>query len=187
MKKTNVILVLICLIGIWAVSCVKENDGNYTNEKKIDKSSSAQLMSRYKSNSSGISYGGMYLLSSKAGHKSSDCGGKCKYVNGQWGHADCQGYGSECSLRASVDIFKSVPDDPDDIYYTGFGINDYEPIEDSTYSMPARSFYIENDSLENGFIWLNIPEQELLRNEESNQFIYNHITFTEEPLFDNFW
>lgn len=181
MKKTNVIFVVICLVGLWLVSCVKENDGINTNEKQIDKSSTAQLLKRMKTNS----FAGSYLLASKVGHKSSECGGKCKKFGGIWGHSDCQGFGSECNLRASVNISKSNPDNPSDIYYTGTGINDYEPIEDSIFAMPARSLYIVDESQENGYIWLNIPEQELQRDKESNQFIYKEITFTTEPLFEN--
>lgn len=181
MKKSIVFFVVICLIGLWLVSCVKENDGINTNVKQIDKSTTAQLLKRLKTNS----FAGSYLLASSIGHKSTDCGGRCKYYNGTWFHANCQGYGSECSLRASINISKAMPDDTTDIYYTGIGINDYEPIEDSDFSMPARSFYIEDENLENGFIWLNIPEQVLQRDEESNQFIYKAITFTNEPLFEN--
>lgn len=181
MKKSSVIFVVICLIGLWLVSCVKENDGINTNVKQIDKSATAQLLKRLKTNS----YAGTYLLAAKVGHKSADCGGKCKKFGGVWCHLDCQGYGSECSLRATVNISKAMPDDTTDIYYKGVGIYDYEPIEESDFSMPARSFYIEDENLENGFIWLNIPEQVLQRDEESNQFIYKDITFTNEPLFEN--
>lgn len=181
MKKSNVFLVMVCLVGLWAVSCVKENDGINTYENQIDKSSTAQLLKRMKI----YGFEGTYLLVSKVGHKSTDCSGKCKYINGEWRHIDCQGNGSECSLRTTINVSKSNSEDTTDIYYTGMGINDYEPIEDSTFSMPARSFYMEDESIENGFIWLNIPEQELLRDEESNQFIYKEITFTTEPLFEN--
>lgn len=181
MKKSSVIFVMICLIGLWLVSCVKENDGINTKVKQIDKSATAQLLKRLKTNS----YAGTYLLAAKIGHKSTDCSGKCKYIGGEWRHIDCQGNGSECSLRVSVYISKAIPDDTTDIYYTATGVNDYEPIEESDFSMPARSFYIEDENLENGFIWMNIPEQVLQRDEASNQFVYKDITFTAEPLFEN--
>jgi hypothetical protein len=183
MKKVNVFLVMVCLVGIWATSCVKENLTENTKVKNVDKTSTAQLLKTLKTNST--NYGGVYLFSTNIGHKSSDCGGKCKYYNGVWCHVSCQGFGSECTLSAMVNISKAIPDDPYDIYYTGLGINDYEPIEDLTFNMPARSLYIEVDTLENGFIWINIPEQILQRDDETNQFIYKAITFTEEPLFEN--
>lgn len=180
MKKQQ-FLVIICLISLWLASCVKENDGVNTKVKQTDKSAKAQLLKRLKTNS----YAGTYLLTSSIGHKSSECGGRCKYLNGTWQHVSCQGYGSECSMRASVNISKAIPDDTTDNFYTAIGINDYEPIEESDFSMPARSFYIEDENLENGYIWLNIPEQVLQRDEESNQFVYKDISFTAEPLFDN--
>lgn len=181
MKKSSVIFVMICLIGLWLVSCVKENDGINTQVKQTDKSATAQLLKRLKTNS----FAGSYVLAAKIGHKSTDCGGRCKFISGEWRHVNCQGNGSECDLRASVNISKAMPDDTTDIYYTGIGIYDYEPIEESDFSMPARSFYIEDENLEKGYIWLNIPEQVLLRDEESNLFIYKDITFTSEPLFEN--
>lgn len=181
MKKSSVIFVMICLIGLWLVSCVKENDGINTNVKQTDKSATAQLLKRLKTNS----FAGTYLLAAKVGHKSSVCNNSCICVNGKRVHLNCQGYGSECSLRASVNVSKVIPDDNSDIYYTAMGINDYEPIEDSTFNMPARSFYIEDENLENGFVWLNIPEQVLLRDDETNLFVYKDITFTAEPLFEN--
>lgn len=180
MKKQQ-FLVMICLISLWLASCVKENDGVNTKVKQADKSATAKLLKRLKTNN----FAGTYLLTSRVGHKSSDCGGKCRYGNGTHYHASCQGFGSECYLRASINISKAIPDDTTDNYYTAIGINDYEPIEESDFSMPARSFYIEDENLENGYIWLNIPEQLLQRDEESNQFVYKEITFSSEPLFEN--
>lgn len=181
MKKQK-ILVMVCLVGLWVVSCVKENDVINTNVRKIDKSSTAQLLKRLKTNT----FEGSYLMLFKVGHKYSQCGGTCK--TGTFGryHQDCSGWGNECGGRATVNISKNVADDITDIYYTGIGIYEYEPIEDTTFNMPARSLYFENDACENGYIYLNIPEQELKRDSESNQFIYNDITFSSEPLFDNF-
>ncbi len=65
------------------------------------------------------------------------------------------------------------------------GLNDYEPIENDTYNMPARSFYIENTEFENGYIWMNIPAQILERDPENNQFRYFDISFTNEAVFEN--
>lgn len=177
MKKTNVFLVLVCLIVILVSSCVKDNETPNTKIKKSDKTSTAQFLKRLKTNS----FEGVYGLSTKAGHKYSYCNGTCKGTY----HVNCQGVGQECDLRANINIAKNFPDNKYDIYYTGIGINSYEPIEDSLFSMPARSLYIENTEYENGYIWMNIPEQELRRDNESKLFIYKDITFTDEPLFEN--
>ena len=181
MKKTNVILGMVCLIGLLATSCMKDSKTPVTNEKNVIKTSTALMLNQFKS----TSYSGSYVLSSSIGHKSSECGGKCRNINGTWGHADCQGFGNVCSLRVSIYINKELPENPKDFNYIGIGINDYEPTEESTFNMPARSFYLIDEKLENGFIWINIPEQQLIRDEETNQFIYKDITFTSVALFEN--
>jgi len=181
MKKTNVILVLVCILGVGLTSCVKDNETDNSVGKKLTNISTAKQLKRLKT----TSFAGTYSLASQVGHKSKTCGGKCKYIGGVWYHMDCQGFGNECNLIASIQISKVTEDDTLDIYYKGTGLNDYEPIEETTFSMPARSFYLEDENSEYGFIWLNIPEQELQRDEESGQFIYKDITFTQEALFEN--
>jgi hypothetical protein len=180
MKKQG-ILVIICLVGLWVVSCVKDNDLMTPKEKRVDNNSTAQLIKRLKT----IGFEGTYALASHAGHKASDCGGNCTAVNGIKRHVDCQGFGNVCNLKASINISKNMPYDMTDIYYTAQGINDFEPIEDSSFNMPARSLYIKDDAFKKGYIYLNIPEQILHRDAASNQFIYNDITFTEDALFEN--
>lgn len=181
MKKSNLFLVMVCLVGLWATSCVKDNDIVNTNEKNVDRSTTAQLLKQLKTSA----FEGMYVMSYKVGHKSTVCGGKCTWSGNGWVHQDCMSYGSDCSKSSTVSVSKNIPDDITDIYYTATGIYEYEPTEDSIFYLPARSLYIENDTCENGYIWLNIPEQVLRRNEVSNQFIYNEISFTAEPLFEN--
>jgi len=181
MKKTNVILVMVCLIGLWVVSCVKDNETSNTKMKKVDKDFTAQLLKKMKTNG----FEGTYLMLFKVGHKSTQCGGKCKSGPNGCYHQNCSGWGNECGGRATINISKNIPDDIYDVYYTGIGLYDYEPIEDSTFSMPGRSLFIEGENFENGYIYLNIPEQELVRDTESNQFIYKDITFSLDPLFEN--
>ena len=183
MEKTNVILGMLCMVGIMASSCVKEkeNENENHNEKVKTNSSTAKLVTHLKS----TSFAGTYSLASQVGHNSSDCGGKCKFINGEWSHLDCQGNGNICSCKASVCISKVVPDNPEDIYYFGMGLNDYEPIEAESFSMPARSFYIENIEFENRYTWINIPGQELQRDKETKQFIYKEVTFTDKAMFEN--
>jgi len=182
MKKINVILVLVSLVGLLATSCVKDNEiENNAVEKKEVCASTAELLTQLKS----TSYAGTYAMTTNAGHKSTDCGGKCKYYNGKWGHVDCQGNGHICTLRASINITASVSDKSTEVLYTGKGINDYEPIDEDTYNMPDRSFLVKDDKFDNGFIWINIPEQLLQRDTETHQFIYKEITFTKEPKYLN--
>ncbi len=180
MKKQK-FLVLVCLIGIWITACVKESETIYITQQNAKSNSTATILIRMKN----AGFGGSYLMATTVGHKSTDCGGKCKFFNGRYYHSDCQGTGNVCNYSASVIITKNIPDDITDVYYTGIGIHEYEPIEDETFSMPARSFYIKDESFENGFIWINVPNQELIRDVESRMFVYKDITFTNDPLFEN--
>ncbi|MFZ4401450.1 MAG: hypothetical protein ACOYO1_15550 [Bacteroidales bacterium] len=134
-------------------------------------------MSRLKSNS----YEAVYVLTTNAGHKSSDCGGGCRTINGIRYHADCQGWGSTCTLKATVSVSMIANSNK----YIGHGLNDYEPIDEDTYNMPDRSFYVENANFENGHGWLNIPAQILQRDNNTHEFIYKDIVFTTEALYKN--
>jgi hypothetical protein len=69
--------------------------------------------------------------------------------------------------------------------YNGKGLNDYEPTDMIDFNMPARSFYLGADFSEEGYCWLNIPEQLLERDHTTNNFIYKDITFTREQIFEN--
>ena len=46
---------------------------------------------------------------------------------------------------------------------------------------------IEKDDCyyENGYIWMNIPAQVLIRDIETGQYSFNNITFTTNQLFGN--
>ncbi len=182
--KTNVILGMVCLVGILATSCVKENVV-VNDAKNAVNSATAQRMSTLHLKSSS-NYSGNYTLSAKVGHSSSECNGCCITYVGKKYHIDCQGFGSNCTSKANVNISKVEPDNPENQEYTATGLNDFEPTDEVVYSMPARSYYIEDNSSETGFIWINIPEQMLERDDESNQFVYFNITFTNEAMFKNF-
>ena len=187
MKKSNLILVLVCFFGLLVTSCVKDSEtdnANVQNVQKIETTSTGKFLTHLKAISAS-NYSGTFSLSSNIGHKSEDCGGKCTYANGVWRHVDCQGAGHNCAYKASVSITKTLVDKPEDKYYTGMGLNDYEPIDEATFNMPARSFYIEDKIFENGYIWINVPEQVLERDIKTKQFIYKSITFTKEQLFKN--
>jgi hypothetical protein len=182
MKKVNLMLAMLSIIGLMATSCVKDNDIENNAEQQTLTTTTANTptavrMNRFKS----TSFEGVYLLASNVGHKSTECGGKCKYSNGTWFHSDCQSFGNVCSLRASVNVsYTGVSN-----IYKGMGINDYEPIDEVDFSMPDRSFYVENENFPNGKGWLNVPEQVLQRDPLTHQFIYKNISFTKEALYKN--
>lgn len=181
MKKIKVSFAIFCIAIIFISSCQK------------DKTLVNSISNKTKSNSTAFKIGGLktsgfegsYMLSSLIGHNVSVCNGKCIYINGTYYHVNCQGYGSTCNISAHVSITKAQPNNDSDPYYIGIVDNTDEPSTDSIFNMPSRSFYIENTEYENGYIWLNVPEQILLRDEFTHKFIYYYITFTTEQVYEN--
>jgi len=112
------------------------------------------------------------------GHTATDCGNKCVKIFGEFGHIDCMGFGNICNRSVTATLvqeggcFKLVLDDPD-----GLG-------EDLDFSMPDRSLYITNP-LNSTDLWLNIPEQTLLRDNNGVPFEILDIWFSEEPELEN--
>ena len=180
MKKIKVSIAIFCIAIIFIISCQKDKTLVNSNPKKVKSSSTAQKTVGLKSSG----YGGTYVLSSHVGHTAAQCSNSCSVVNGVKRHLSCQSFGNICNFVANINISKVLPDNNEDPYYNAIGVNSDEPTTENTFMMPARSFYIENNNFENGYIWLNIPEQTLVRNNE-NEFIYYNITFTSEILFDD--
>lgn len=174
---------MICLLGIWATSCVKENE-TINNSKKQEKTAIAKRFGNVNLKSAS-DFSGSYSLFSKVGHTANSCNNSCVMLGGKRGHINCQGPGNLCNLSASISVTNTDPENPENILYNAIGLFDYEPTDDTTFFMPDRSYYIEDDNFENGYIYLNIPTQILNRDAASNQFLYYNITFTEAALFDN--
>jgi hypothetical protein len=187
MKKSNVILVMLSVMGIITASCVKENETTSQAPKQASTATAVKIAAASLKTTPGNSSGylGTYVLSARAGHSSSECGGGCVLAGGVRKHLNCQGFGSSCGLKASVCISKVKTDSSSTSAYIAIGLNDYEPTDEHVFYMPARSFYIEDETTKNGYIWLNIPEQVLERDAENNQFVYYNISFTENALFEN--
>ena len=152
MKKLNVFVMMACAIGMMATSCVKENE-TANSGKKQEKTATAKKMSNI-CQKTFSDFSGNYLFFSKVGHLASSCSGNCTTIGGVRKHVNCQGYGSICEARASISVSNIDPGNSENIYYNAIGLDDYEPTDDTTFNMPDRSYYIENDSFENGYIYL---------------------------------
>ena len=172
---------MLSVMGIIAASCVKENETANKAPKQACTTTAVKIAASSLKTTPGFT--GSYVLYSRAGHNSSECGGGCVYAGGVRKHLNCQGFGSSCGLKASVCISKLDVDSSNN--YVAIGLNDFEPTDEDAFYMPARSFYIEDETTENGYYWLNIPEQVLVRDTLSNQFLYYNLSFTEDALFEN--
>ena len=180
MKKVLSLVAAISFAIVLISSCQKDNVTVNNTSKEVKSNSQAEKIGGLKSSG----FEGCYNLSSVVGHNSTDCGNACIMINGIQGHVDCQYWGSKCSLYANVTVSKSNPKVITDPYYYAIGTSIYQPTDDSIFFMPNRSFMIKNGNYLTGYMWLNIPEQKLVRN-TSNLFTYYNITFTTNQLYVN--
>jgi len=184
MKKVLSLVAAISFAIVLISSCQKDNVSVNNTPSTIKSNSIAQKLGGLKGlKSSNLE--GIYSLSSVVGHKSTDCGNACIMINGIRTHIDCQYWGSTCSLYAKINVSKVDPKDDKDPYYSAIAMSVFEPSDDSIFFMPNRSFLFKSDTFDKGYIWLNIPKQKLVRDKETNLFLYNNITFTYEQLYEN--
>ncbi len=185
MKKLNV-LMMACVIGLVTVSCTKKDE--VMNPQKVVHTATAQRISIGKTDPNSGSNpdhsdpnAAAYSLAASHGHKASTCSNSCTTAGGVNCHVPCQGWGSTCDLKATVSVSKESAGND----YEAVTLDDYGPTDGPTYNMPARSFYVEDKVYENGYTWMNIPEQTLVRESKSNSFKFQNISFSSEPLFNN--
>ena len=186
MKKINVILIMLSLIGIVTTSCVKENTKESKNEiiaqKEVHTATGKRIKMNKVSEDPNDVYVAAYELSASVGHNSSDCSNSCTMVGGVTCHVNCQGWGSTCNSTATVSVRKATAKSTT---YEAITLTDYGPTDELTYNMPARSFYIADSEFDNGYIWLNVPAQLLVRTTLSEPFTYADLSFTDQALFLN--
>ena len=115
-------------------------------------------------------------IRTRIGHKKEVCDKSCRGTT----HRDCQGSGSECALFGNIEMEPIIKSTPNSLGHTGRCLYPEDISDEETFAMPARSFKIENTDQ-----WVNIPEQILRREYESNCFIINNISFTNFALYPN--
>lgn len=120
----------------------------------------------------------LYNMGISLGHPASGCSG-CIYINGVLTHADCQGYGSDCSTSATLSV-------------VSVGVNQFTATtQDSTdltseefFNMPARSLYTGMDEAGSPR-WLNIPAQLSIRDSVTRVFTFNGVFFSQQQVYKN--
>jgi hypothetical protein len=180
MKKSKIFcLIAIVILAILILSCSKKEDLSLTNLQAPDNSDKLQQNEAtwiY----SGDSKKPRFCLKFFIGHTASECGGKCIKLFGEWGHVDCVGFGNTCNHV----VFTSIE--------SGEGLDDYiltliEPDAlgaSLEFLFPDRSLLITNP-LNNTDLWLNIPEQYLIRETEEDFFEILGAWFSVVPEFEN--
>jgi hypothetical protein len=181
MKKIKIFwfLVLGALI-FFAFSCSKNEVINSTdlfldneNNDKMKQNEATWI-----SSSEELSKWWFLKITIKIGHTPADCGNKCVKIFGELGHIDCRGFGNVCTRIANAKliqdggILKLVLEESDAL------------CDDLDFLLPDRTLYITNP-LNNTDLWLNIPEQVLLRDNNGVPFEILDIWFSEEPELEN--
>ena len=118
-----------------------------------------------------------YLLTIRIGHLITDCGGRCVTINGTPCHFDCMGLGHVCLHSAAVS-FNQVGTTITATTTDTFGLTNQD-----FFNMPARSLNYTDES--NNRIYLNIPAQLIYRDEETQQFTFTGLSFSDGPMYTN--
>ena len=145
-------------------SCTKTSDNLCSGDSLIPESS-------------GSKDANTYVLSTRVGHKRSECGGRCIQINGVPTHADCMGVGRYCALLSSVTISQSGTD------VTATTVDTFDLTSEDFFLMPDRSLSYTDEN--NNRIFLNIPEQLLFRDSTTQQFTFTGLFFSDGPVYDN--
>jgi hypothetical protein len=170
MRKT--LITITVLFSVLCFACSKqENKEPNTEAAESSISNSAQIISGDPGTKKAI-----YRVSLLVGHKSSGCSG-CVTSGGSHIHVDCQGSGNACKLGASMNISSAAKSTD----YYGIVADPDELTSGDSFLMPARSLYIIGSNGE----FLNIPEQEVYRDEETGAFIFHDIFFSDWQMFGN--
>lgn len=180
MKKACYYFFILSAIALIAFACNKSENvisseliSNHENDDDLKTNEATWI---YSHDDSKFLYLKMQI---SIGHTSNQCGNKCVKIFGQPGHIDCRGFGNVCSKI--VDVHYSMEPNGDlrlilcDTAVFG---------ESLDMLLPDRTLFITNPQ-NNNELWLNIPEQLLIRDSESVPFVIHDIWFSENPELEN--
>jgi len=180
-KNQNLYFLVMLMLTFIIFSCNKSEIISSTNPLPNDGlDDSKRNEATWISNDIDGSKGWLIKLKIFIGHTEDQCGGKCIKFFGQCGHMDCRGIGNTCSNVVKVMLYVGeggiesmlILTEPD-----AFG-NDLE------FQFPDRSLFITNPQ-NSEELWLNIPEQILVRTSSEEPFVLYDIWFSEESELDN--
>jgi len=182
MKKFNLFFFLLLFATVFITFSCKKSDAIITSGIDSDNESNENI---HKNEATWITSGEegskwwIFKFKISIGHTAADCGNKCVMAFGEFGHIDCRGFGEVCNHTTTAKLIQStggalmlVLEDPDI-----FG-------DELDFLFPDRALYITNPQ-NNTDLWLNIPEQVLLRDSNGVPFEILDIWFSEEPELEN--
>jgi hypothetical protein len=163
----------------FAISCGKSEVTN-SNSKKEDNDEFKLNEATWVGSSENDSKFWYLKMLVSFGHSAADCGNKCVKILGEQGHADCRGFGNTCTKI--VDAYCSVSQWGGGVMLTLVDTTVFGRTLD--FDFPDRTLFIINP-LNNTDLWLNIPEQLLVRDSTGGTFVIHDIWFSEEPELEN--
>ena len=123
--------------------------------------------------------GTLFSIGTLCGHTVSECGGNC-LPPPIGGHADCQGYGSHCTMSATVLVVPVTSS-----LYTATTQDSTDLTSEEFFNMPARSLYMGQDPATGEHQWLNIPAQLSIRDSITRLFTFSGVHFTDYQKYKN--
>lgn len=164
-KQFLSIFVLLCAISFSFFSCEERES------LTIDRDHWAQKLPNDKKT------GTLYSIGMLCGHTISECGGSCN-MSPFGGHVDCQGYGTHCTMSATILVVPTVS-----TLFTGTTQDSTDLTSEEFFNMPDRSLYLGLDGGKP--LWLNIPAQLSIRDSVTRVFTFTGLYYSDQQIYKN--
>jgi hypothetical protein len=182
MNKQILLYGLAALIAFTTMISCNDNPSNTGTIQQDENNNATQIMNNNENGKIQTMASAIYKINTKVGHSASTCNG-CVIINGKYVHVDCMGSGNQCSSSGTVKLTLASTESGIN-YYQGMTLYEYELTTEDYFLFPARSLWVYNE-FTGTECWMNIPEQMLNRDKNTNQFTFKGIYFSDKQEFDN--
>ena len=182
MNKQSLFYGLVALIAFTTMISCNDNPSNTGTIQQDENNNATQVMNTTEKGKLQNIASAVYKVTTRVGHSAASCQG-CVYINGKYVHADCMGYGTQCSVSGTVRLtLESTTSGIN--YYQGTTLYEYELTAEDYFQFPERSLWVYNE-FTGTECWMNIPAQLLTRDSSTNQFVFSGIYFSDKQEFIN--
>lgn len=116
----------------------------------------------------------------RVGHTASECNNSCVIINGEPSHIDCQGRGNACLITIVIWPIGGQPKSPS---FNAVVDTVLDLTTEDFFLMPDRSLTVIGHA--DSTVYLNIPEQFLIRDSVTQQFTLKGLYFSDEAVYSN--
>jgi hypothetical protein len=181
MKNFKISCLLTVFVLAFIISCDK-SEGSSTSDLNTNTENSdlKQNEATWISSNDNSKESSLIRIKIFLGHTAADCGNACVKIFGEPVHLDCRGTGNVCNHNVTVRVSEETTNGEFMLTLTdedAFG--DFE-----IFPFPNRTLRITNPQ-NNSELWLNIPEQTLLKNNSDKEIIIYDAWFSEMPELEN--